>query len=95
MPVRSLSWEEIKARIEERSLHVYLADVGGGEVYHRVEYQVPLALVIGGEASGASAYARSLADQLVQIPMSREIESLNTATAAAILLFEINRQRQK
>jgi TrmH family RNA methyltransferase len=94
LPVRSLSWVEIQEMVEEKSLHVYLGDVGTGKVYHQVNYRTPLALIIGGEATGASEHARKLADRLIHIPMSGEVESLNAATAAAILLFEINRQRQ-
>jgi TrmH family RNA methyltransferase len=95
LPLRSLSWKEIHQMIEERSLHIYLADVGGEKVYHQVDYQLPLALVIGGEAAGAGEYARKLADHRIKIPMSGKLESLNAASAAAILLFDINRHHHR
>ena len=52
-----------------------------------------LALVVGGEAEGATQESRQAADGLVQIPMPGGCESLNAAIAASILLFEIVRQR--
>jgi tRNA G18 (ribose-2'-O)-methylase SpoU len=52
-----------------------------------------LALIVSGEAHGASSKALALADASVNIPMARGIESLNVAVAAGVLLFEIARQR--
>ena len=43
--------------------------------------------VIGSEAHGASAEARSAADLLVRVPMTGRAESLNAAVAAAVVLF--------
>jgi tRNA G18 (ribose-2'-O)-methylase SpoU len=53
----------------------------------------PLALIVGGEAEGASEQARDLADISVSIPMPGEAESLNVSVAGAVLMFEIVRQR--
>lgn len=58
-----------------------------------MDLRVPLALVVGGEADGASLEARRAVDGLVTIPMPGQSESLNAAIAASILLFEIVRQR--
>jgi TrmH family RNA methyltransferase len=54
----------------------------------------PLALIIGGEAEGAGEQAQSFAQERVKIPMPGEVESLNAAVAAGILLFEVVRQRR-
>jgi TrmH family RNA methyltransferase len=50
-------------------------------------------LLIGGEAEGPGPQARQLADGMVHIPMPGASESLNAAAAAAVLLFEVVRQR--
>jgi TrmH family RNA methyltransferase len=52
-----------------------------------------LALIVGGEAEGASDEAQSLSDLRVHISMPGKSESLNAAIAAAILMFEVVRQR--
>ena len=52
----------------------------------------PLALVIGGEGTGISKLVRDNCDFLVSIPLRGQIASLNAAVAAAILMFEKNRQ---
>jgi TrmH family RNA methyltransferase len=58
-----------------------------------MDLREPLALIIGGEADGASPEAIKAADQLITIPMPGKSESLNAAIAAGILLFEVVRQR--
>ncbi|MGD9094061.1 MAG: RNA methyltransferase, partial [Anaerolineales bacterium] len=95
LPLRSLSWVEVQKIVDQKSLRVYLADVYSGKAYHQVDFQTPLALIIGGEASGAGKHAHKLADHLIHIPMAGKVESLNAATAAAVILFEIYRQRQR
>jgi len=93
LPVHAGDWEQIQADTQERGLHVYLAAAGRGTAYTQADFRRPLALIVGGEASGAGNRAQKLADGYVHIPMPGEIESLNAAIAAAILLFEIVRQR--
>ena len=58
-----------------------------------VDMTVPLALIIGREATGVSATAAREADEFVHIPMATGVESLNVAAAAAMLLYEVARQR--
>ena len=70
--------------------------LGNGKLiaaYNHADFRPPLALVIGGEASGAGEFARRLHHQPVHIPMTPGVESLNAAAAAAVLLFEVLRQR--
>ncbi|MDO4544431.1 MAG: 23S rRNA (guanosine(2251)-2'-O)-methyltransferase RlmB [Clostridia bacterium] len=54
-----------------------------------------LALVIGNEGEGLSKLVRDNCDFLVSIPIRGKIESLNAAVAAAILMFEKNRQDEE
>jgi TrmH family RNA methyltransferase len=93
LPIQILSWEEIYPLVSKKRLKVYLADSGGGDVYTEVDWRAPLALIIGGEAAGASPDAWNLASKRVFIPMPGGGESLNAASASAILLFEAVRQR--
>jgi TrmH family RNA methyltransferase len=93
LPLRSLSWEEIANHLSKESLRVYLAEAGEGILYSQADFSRPLALIVGGEASGAGPFAGGLAHERVRIPMPGGMESLNAAAAAAILLFEVVRQR--
>jgi TrmH family RNA methyltransferase len=93
LPIRIRTWNEIETQIEQSVLHTYLAQMNNGEVYHQSNLSQPLALIIGGEADGASEKAYQVADSLIQIPMPGGGESLNASVAAGILLFEIARQR--
>ena len=95
IPILSAGWSEIKNLVSNSNLHVYLATSAGGSVYYEAEFQRPLALIIGGEAEGASEMALQLADSYIKIPMPGGGESLNAAFAAGILLFEIARQREQ
>ena len=93
LPVLALDWADIQARL--RGLNVFLADMAGPLTCWQADFRPPLALIIGGEAEGASEPARRLAQWLISIPMPGKAESLNAAMAGAILMFEVVRQRQQ
>jgi len=92
LPIRAQDWAEIADAAS--GMQVLLADVRGEQVYDSVDWRVPSALIVGGEAEGASVRARELAVTRVSIPMRGGTESLNAAVAAAIILFEAARQRR-
>jgi TrmH family RNA methyltransferase len=73
---------------------IWLADMSGGVAYDDVDWTRDSALVMGGEANGASAEARESATGLVSIPMAGVAESLNVAMATSIIVFEAARQRR-
>jgi len=91
LPIRSTKWEEIVALVEP--LKVFLPAAGEGVIYTGADFRVPLALIVGGEAEGASPQAQRLATRRVHIPMPGGGESLNAAVATGVLLFEVVRQR--
>ena len=62
-------------------------------LYTDADFTLPLALILGNEASGITEETASEADEFVYIPMAEGIESLNVSAAAAILLYEAARQR--
>lgn len=61
--------------------------------HYLAEYNSPTAIVFGNEGNGISQEIMEAADRMVYIPMSGKAESLNVASAAAIVLYEANRQR--
>lgn len=55
--------------------------------------QGPVAIVMGSEEDGISPEILKICDELVHIPMSGKITSLNVSAAAAICAYEVQRQR--
>jgi TrmH family RNA methyltransferase len=96
LAIQALDWPAIQGVVHsaERQLRVYLADSSGGQPYTQADLRGPLALIFGSEAAGASEQAIALTDERLHIPMPGGMESLNAAVAAAILMFEVVRQRQ-
>ena len=90
LPIHTMEWNEI--REQTKGLQVYLADMEGQSCWE-TDLRQPLALIIGGEAEGASEEARELATQKICIPMARNVESLNAGVAGSVMMFEVVRQR--
>ena len=61
--------------------------------YNEADFTTPLALILSKEASGIEGATAEIADEFVSIPMTAGVESLNVAAAAAVLLYEVARQR--
>ena len=74
-------------------LRVYRTDVREGIVYTEVDLRSGCAFLLGNEGTGFAAGAVEEIPAL-HIPMADGIESLNVATAGAVLLFEACRQRR-
>jgi TrmH family RNA methyltransferase len=91
LPVAAMTWPGISSHLTGMS--TWLADARGAIPYTEVDWTKPCALIVGGEAEGASPEAEKLATGRVSIPLQNGIESLNAAVAAAIILFEAQRQR--
>lgn len=62
---------------------------------YKVDFRDGLAIVIGNEAEGLSKIWMDISDKLIKIPMNGNVDSLNVSNVAAIVLFEIIRQRSK
>ncbi|MEJ7577625.1 MAG: RNA methyltransferase [Pyrinomonadaceae bacterium] len=73
--------------------NIVCADAAAHDVHTDVRWNDPCALVVGSEAGGLGNDEVALADQLIKIPMRSPVESLNVATACAVILYEARRQR--
>ncbi|MGB0356950.1 MAG: 23S rRNA (guanosine(2251)-2'-O)-methyltransferase RlmB [Cytophagales bacterium] len=56
-------------------------------------FEGPTALLLGGEGQGVAPQHLKMADVMLKIPMGGPIASLNVSVAAAVVLYEIHRQR--
>lgn len=87
-PALGCTWDELGRFLRESELSCWGADSEGEPVDAIAADDVParLALVVGNEGSGLSDDARALIERRVRIPISSDVESLNVAVAAGILL---------
>lgn len=96
MPLyRAKDLTEAVRRMKESGIHTYAAHLDGVLSYDEADFTKPCAFFIGNEGSGLREEVAALADTYIRIPMEGEVESLNAATAAAVLMFEAARQRRQ
>jgi TrmH family RNA methyltransferase len=89
----SIRYVDLKTYLQEALLPVFIADMDGANVYTTALPKDAI-LIMGNEANGISDSIRSLVKNKVSIPRfgeTQETESLNVATATAILLSEFKR----
>ena len=63
--------------------------------YTTSDYAVPVAIVMGGEDMGVAMDNLRICDEMVSIPILGNIASLNVSAAAAVLMYEVVRQRKQ
>jgi 23S rRNA (guanosine2251-2'-O)-methyltransferase len=81
-------------QLKEAGLWIYgLSGEAGVKALHAEALTGNVALVIGSEGEGLRQLTRKLCDGLLHIPMSGQVASLNAASASAVALFEVVRQR--
>ncbi len=83
------------ARMKARGIRIFAADLRGSVDYADCDYTGDTAFLIGNEGNGLSDEVLSAADTCVRIPMRGNLESLNASVAAAVLLYEADRQRRR
>ena len=90
MPVSRVSniTSEIES-LQTKGLWVYGLDMDGAN-YKQIEYEAPLALVVGSEGKGVSRLVKEKCDFIISIPMRGKTASLNASNAAAITMYEIS-----
>jgi TrmH family RNA methyltransferase len=80
--------------VRQHDLQVLEAATRDGPLPDETALDRPVAILFGGEGQGLSAEARALATGRIMLPMRAGVESLNVATAAAVLAYEARRQRR-
>lgn len=81
--------------LKKNGLWIVGADAGGPELYWQSRLDGPLALVVGGEDKGLGRLVKEKCDLLVRLPMMGSLNSLNASVAAALLMYEVLRQRSR
>lgn len=80
--------------LKKKGLFAVCCDMDG-ERYDKIDYDMPLLLIIGSEGSGVGKLIKSKCDFVSSIPMKGKIDSLNASVAAGIIMFEAAKQRLK
>jgi TrmH family RNA methyltransferase len=94
LPIRDLD-EDAVAEIRESTAVRAVARIGQHPPHDALDWRQPATLIVTGETGEGSVEADGLETTEVSIPMARGIESLNSAVAAAVILFEAARQRRR
>ncbi len=93
LPIATAGSAESIAWMKENGLRIYAASPHASDLFTDVDMTVPLGIVVGSEQFGLSKTWLDAADQQVRLPMLGQADSLNVATASALLLYECLRQR--
>jgi 23S rRNA (guanosine2251-2'-O)-methyltransferase len=91
--VRNLA--DFLAQAKQAGAWCYGADQTGPASYDTVDFGGALVLVLGSEGRGLRPRVAGACDALVSIPLRGRIESLSVSAAAAVLMFEVARNRQR
>ncbi|MFN3334825.1 MAG: TrmH family RNA methyltransferase [Caldilinea sp.] len=93
VPVAEASAADAIAWLTAQQIRIIATTPDATTRYTAVDLTGPVAIVMGSEAEGLSAQWLAAAHERVMIPMAGHIDSLNLATATALLLYEVVRQR--
>ena len=94
-PVAAAPTEAVIAWLRDRDIRIFAARVEAALPYTAVDLTGPTALVLGAEDAGLSEAWTAPGIQAIHVPMNGVADSLNVSVAAAILLYEARRQRDR
>jgi TrmH family RNA methyltransferase len=89
-----MTYTDVLAWCAEHDIETVCADVRASNPYTAIDWKRPTALLLGTESTGLTPAEISAATATVTIPMHGQVESLNVAVAAAVVLYEAARQRE-
>lgn len=82
-------------RYQQQGMQIVATLPTATQTYWDVDLRQPTLILLGNEGAGLSCELIALANQHVTIPLSPKVESLNVAIAAALMLYEVKRQRDR
>lgn len=94
VPLIGMSMFQAAKLLHEYAVPMVGVEVDMGEPYTETNLKGPVAFVMGGEAVGLSEPLQKECDIFVNIPMNRDVASLNVSVATALVLFEKLRQEK-
>jgi RNA methyltransferase, TrmH family len=94
LPVVKLAFQSMLPLLKQREIKLVGTSSHKGARIDEADLSGPIALLIGNEGAGIDRHVFSQINELVAIPHSPKVESLNAAVAASVLLYEAARQRR-
>jgi TrmH family RNA methyltransferase len=95
LPLAVSSWDETGLWLEDHGIGLVGASPDGEVSLWDADLTGPVAILVGAEDAGLSEQAAAIARELVVVPQTdRGVDSLNASVAAAVVLFEVVRQRR-
>ena len=79
--------------LKERNIWILGTSDDAPKTLYQADLKGPTALVLGAEGDGMRQLTRKTCDELISIPMSGAVESLNVSVASGVCLYEARRQR--
>jgi 23S rRNA (guanosine2251-2'-O)-methyltransferase len=90
---RVTTMADAAVHLRESGFQLIAASEKGENLLYEVDFKGPVALIMGAEDEGIDPRLLRMADMLVKIPLFGTIRSLNVSAAAAVLFYEMVRQR--
>ncbi len=84
---------EFIGKCKKKGFQTVATVLTGDKTHFDVDFKKPTAVILGQEGAGLPQYIMADIDLRIRIPMAPTIDSLNVATAAAVILYEAMRQR--
>lgn len=91
--VVACSNEEALEFLRRNRIKIFTAQLQDSLLYYDTDFTVPTAIVMGTESTGLTQFWRNASDGKIRIPMLGKLDSLNVSVSAAILCYEVVRQR--
>ena len=88
--IEDVDFNLLLPRMKQQSYHIFAADVKGKYFYHQQNYEEPVALILGNENRGIEKENLNFVKKTIKIPLFGKAESLNIASAGAVLISHIS-----
>jgi TrmH family RNA methyltransferase len=93
LPTVKIELANALGELKARGVRVLATSSHKGTMIHACDLRGPVAIIIGNEGAGLTKEIVAQADDLVALPQSSKVESLNAAIATSVILYEAARQR--
>ncbi|MBI4810814.1 MAG: 23S rRNA (guanosine(2251)-2'-O)-methyltransferase RlmB [Ignavibacteriales bacterium] len=80
--------------MKQKGIWIVGTDSNAEKFYSEIDYNGPIALVIGNEGKGVRQLVKEKCDFVVKIPLYGKVQSLNASVAGALMMYEVVRQRK-
>lgn len=91
--IETANIKNIINKLKSEEICIIAADKEAEKTLWDIDFNLPIAILLGGEDAGIRPSVRTLCDEVIKIPMEGNIKSLNVSAAMAVISFEVIRQR--